>query len=318
MTVVERAAPTFPDLFDVIAGNISRAVQGKSESIELALICMMAEGHLLIEEVPGVGKTSLAKAIAASIDCTWRRVQCTPDLLPSDVTGVTVWHRGRDTFEFQPGPVFCNILLADEINRAAPRTQSALLEAMEERQVTADGVTHPLERPFLVIATQNPVEHEGTYGMPDSQLDRFLLRVSLGYPDRQAELQILDTHGVTPPELEPVISRAEVLGLIRAAAAIHVAPTLKGDLVDLADASRRHPALAIGMSPRATLSILRASRVRAAAAGRNYVIPDDVKALAGPVLAHRLILSDDAGVRGVSRLGIVEEVLASVPVPTAR
>ena len=204
MTVVERAAPTFPDLFDVIAGNISRAVQGKSESIELALICMMAEGHLLIEDVPGVGKTSLAKAIAASIDCTWRRVQCTPDLLPSDVTGVTVWHRGRDTFEFQPGPVFCNILLADEINRAAPRTQSALLEAMEERQVTADGVTHPLERPFLVIATQNPVEHEGTYGMPDSQLDRFLLRVSLGYPDRQAELQILDTHGVTPPELEPV------------------------------------------------------------------------------------------------------------------
>jgi MoxR-like ATPase len=231
---------------------------------------------------------------------------------------VTIWHRGRDTFEFQPGPVFCNILLADEINRAAPRTQSALLEAMEERQVTADGTTHPLPRPFLVIATQNPVEHEGTYGMPDSQLDRFLLRVSLGYPDRQAELEILDTHGIAPPELEPVITRPEILGLIKAAAAIHVAPTLKGYLVDLADASRRHPALAIGMSPRATLSILRAARVRAAAAGRNYVIPDDVKALAGPVLAHRLILSDDAGVRGVSRVGVVEEVLASVPVPTAR
>jgi len=189
---------------------------------------------------------------------------------------------------------------------------------MEERQVTADGTTHPLPRPFLVIATQNPVEHEGTYGMPDSQLDRFLLRVSLGYPDRQAELEILDTHGVSPPELDSVITRPEVLGLIHAAAAIHVAPTLKGYLVDLADASRRHPALAIGMSPRATLSILRAARVRAAAAGRNYVIPDDVKALAGPVLAHRLILSDDAGVRGVSRVGVVEEVLASVPVPTAR
>jgi MoxR-like ATPase len=173
VTVVERAAPTFPDLFDVIAGNISRAVQGKPESIELALTGLLAEGHLLIEDVPGVGKTSLAKAIAASIDCTWRRVQCTPDLLPSDVTGVTVWHRGRDSFEFQPGPVFCNILLADEINRAAPRTQSALLEAMEERQVTADGVTYPLERPFLVIATQNPVEHEGTYPLPEAQLDRF-------------------------------------------------------------------------------------------------------------------------------------------------
>ncbi|HEY8094293.1 MAG TPA: MoxR family ATPase, partial [Acidimicrobiales bacterium] len=252
------------------------------------------------------------------IDSTWRRVQCTLDLLPSDITGVTVWHRSRDTFEFQPGPVFCNILLADEINRAAPRTQSALLEAMEERQVTTDGTTHLLPRPFMVIATQNPVEHEGTYGMPDSQLDRFLLRVSLGYPDRQAELEILDTHGVTSPELEPVISRAEVMGLIKAASSIHVAPTLKGYLVDLADASRRHPALAIGMSPRATLSVLRAARVRAASAGRNYVIPDDVKVLAGPVLAHRLILSDDAGVRGVSRTGVVEEVLASVPVPAAR
>ena len=313
MTVVERSAPTFPDLFAVMTTNIARSVQGKTEAIELALICLLAEGHLLIEDVPGVGKTSLAKALAASIDCSWRRVQCTPDLLPSDITGVTIWHRGRDTFEFQPGPVFCNILLADEINRAAPRTQSALLEAMEERQVTADGTTHPLPRPFLVIATQNPVEHEGTYGMPDSQLDRFLLRVSLGYPDRQAELEILDTHGIAPPELEPVITRPEV-----AATAIHVSPTLKGYLVYLADASRRHPALAIGMSPRATLSILRAARVRAASAGRNYVIPDDVKALAGPVLAHRLILSDDSGVRGVSRVGVVEEVLASVPVPTAR
>jgi MoxR-like ATPase len=318
VTVAERSAPTFPELFDTIVGNVSRLVQGKLETIELALICMLSEGHLLIEDVPGVGKTSLAKALAASMDCIPRRVQCTPDLLPSDITGVTVWHRGRDTFEFQPGPVFCNILLADEINRAAPRTQSALLEAMEERQVTADGTTHPLPRPFLVIATQNPVEHEGTYGLPDSQLDRFLLRVSLGYPDRQSELEILETHGVAPPELEAVVSQASVLGLIKAATGIHVAPTLKSYLVDLADSSRRHPALAIGMSPRATLSILRASRVRAAAAGRSYVIPDDVKALAGPVLAHRLILSDDAGVRGVSRTGVVEELLAGVAVPAAR
>ncbi len=318
MTIAEKAAPTFPELFDTVVANISRAVQGKVETIELTLICMLSEGHLLIEDVPGVGKTSLAKAIAASIECTWRRVQCTPDLLPSDITGVTVWHRGRDSFEFQPGPVFCNVLLADEINRAAPRTQSALLEAMEERQVTADGTTHPLPRPFIVIATQNPVEHEGTYGLPDSQLDRFLLRVSIGYPDKTTELEILDTHGVSPPEIRPVVSRATVVGLIKAATGIHVAPTLKSYLVELADASRRHPALSIGMSPRATLSILRAARVRAAAAGRSYVIPDDVKALAAPVLAHRLILSDEAGVRGVSRTAVVEELLATVAVPAAR
>jgi MoxR-like ATPase len=318
VTVAERAAPTFPELFDTIAGNISRAIQGKSDAIELTLICMLSEGHLLIEDVPGVGKTSLAKAIANSIDCTWRRVQCTPDLLPSDITGVTVWNRAEDTFRFQPGPVFCNVLLADEINRAAPRTQSALLEAMEERQVTADGETHPLPRPFIVIATQNPVEHEGTYGLPDSQLDRFLLRVSLGYPDRTTELEILETHGVVPPEITPVVSRATVLGLIKAATGIHVSPTLRGYLVDIAEASRRHPGLAIGMSPRATLSLLRACRVRAAAEGRSYVIPDDVKALAAPVLAHRLIVSDDAGVRGTSRTALVEELLGTVTVPAAR
>ena len=193
MTVVERSAPTFPDLFDVMTTNISRSVQGKTEAIELALICLLAEGHLLIEDVPGVGKTSLAKAIAASIDCSWRRVQFTPDLLPSDVTGVTIWHRGRDTFEFQPGPVFCNILLADEINRASPRTQSALLEAMEERQVTVDGTTHPLRRPVPGHRHAEPDRARGHLRLPDSQLDRFLLRVSLGYPDRQAELEILDT-----------------------------------------------------------------------------------------------------------------------------
>jgi MoxR-like ATPase len=318
VTVAERAAPTFPELFDIIVANISRAIQGKTDAIELTLICMLSEGHLLIEDVPGVGKTSLAKAIANSIDCTWRRVQCTPDLLPSDITGVTVWNRAEDTFRFQPGPVFCNVLLADEINRAAPRTQSALLEAMEERQVTADGETHPLPRPFIVIATQNPVEHEGTYGLPDSQLDRFLLRVSLGYPDRTTELEILETHGVVPPEITPVVSRATVLGLIKAASGIHVSPTLRSYLVDIAEASRRHPGLAIGMSPRATLSLLRASRVRAAAAGRSYVIPDDVKALAAPVLAHRLIVSDEAGVRGASRSALIEELLGTVAVPAAR
>src|SRR5262245_56170787 len=191
----EAPATTFSELFNTIAANIEIVIQGKPEVVELALICLLADGHLLIEDIPGVGKTSLAKALAASIDSTWKRVQCTPDLLPSDIIGISVWHRGKDAFEFQPGPVFANIVLADEINRAAPRTQSALLEAMEERQVTVDGIAHTLSRPFIVIATQNPVEHEGTYALPDSQLDRFLMRITLGYPDRVAELEILETHG---------------------------------------------------------------------------------------------------------------------------
>jgi MoxR-like ATPase len=319
VTAAERSSPTFAELFDAIVSNVERVVRGKPEAVELALVCLLSDGHLLIEDVPGVGKTSLAKAIAASIDCTWKRVQCTPDLLPSDIIGVTIWHRGKDAFEFQPGPVFANIILADEINRAAPRTQSALLEAMEERQVTVDGVPHPLSRPFLVIATQNPVEHEGTYALPDSQLDRFLMRLSLGYPSRQAEIEILDTHGTTSTiDIDPVASRADVVGMARACHNVHVAPALKSYLVDLAEASRRHPSLALGMSPRATLSLLRAARVRAAASGRNYATPDDVKLLAGPVLAHRLILSDEALLRGVSRDAVVTELVGTVPVPVAR
>jgi MoxR-like ATPase len=320
VTVVERSAPTFPDLFDVMTTNISRSVQGKTEAIELALICMLAEGHLLIEDVPGVGKTSLAKAIAASIDCSWRRVQCTPDLLPSDITGVTIWHRGRDTFEFQPGPVFCNILLADEINRAAPRTQSALLEAMEERQVTVDGVTYPLSLPFMVMATQNPIEHEGTYPLPESQLDRFLMRLSVGYPSRQSELEILDTHGSggTMSEVRPVATAAQIQELVNSVKAVHVAPALKHYLVDVADATRRHPNVALGMSPRATLALQRAARARAAAAGRTYAIPDDIKALADPVLSHRIVLSSDAQLQGIGASKVVADVLSAVPVPTGR
>ncbi len=314
------AETSFADLFDLIAGNVERVIQGKPDAVARALICMLAEGHLLIEDVPGVGKTSLAKALAASIDCTWKRVQFTPDLLPSDVMGVTVWNRGTDRFEFRPGPVFANIVLGDEINRASPKTQSALLEAMEERQVTVDGTTYRLDPPFMVIATQNPVDHEGTYPLPENQLDRFLMRISIGYPQRGAELEILDVHAgaALPPEVQPVATGAQVGAMVSAVRTVHVAPAVKGYLVDLAEASRRHPGITLGMSPRATLSLLRAARARAASSGRNYVIPDDIKALAVPVLAHRFVLSADAQLQGVDARAVVQDVLASVPVPTAR
>ena len=317
---LERPAPTFSDVFERITRNVERVIQGKPEVIELALVALVAEGHLLIEDVPGVGKTSLAKALAASIDCTWGRVQFTPDLLPSDVMGVTVWNRGSNEFDFRPGPIFANIVLGDEINRASPKTQSALLEAMEERQVTVDGTTYPLDSPFIVIATQNPIDHEGTYPLPESQLDRFLLRVAMGYPDRASELEILDTHAAssTLEELRPVATAADVRALTQVARLVHVAPSLKAYLVDLAEASRRHPGLALGMSPRATLSLQRATRAYAAAQGRNYVLPDDVKALAGPVLAHRLMLTPEAQMQGSDAAAIVADVLASVPVPSGR
>jgi MoxR-like ATPase len=313
-------APSFAELFDSIARNVEQVIQGKADVITLAMICLLSEGHLLIEDVPGVGKTSLAKALANSIDCTWKRVQFTPDLLPSDVVGVTVWNRGTDRFEFRPGPVFANIVLGDEINRASPKTQSSLLEAMEERQVTVDGTSYRLEPPFMVIATQNPADHEGTYPLPENQLDRFLMRISIGYPDRQSEIEILDVHAglTTLPTVRAVATASQVESMVQAVRTVHVAPAIKSYLVDLADASRRHPGVTLGMSPRATLSLLRAGRARAAAAGRNYVIPDDVKALAGPVLAHRFVLSPDAQLQGADARAVVQEVLASVPVPTTR
>jgi MoxR-like ATPase len=316
----EAPATTFSELFNTIAANIEIVIQGKPEVVELALVCLLAEGHLLIEDVPGVGKTSLAKALAASIDSTWKRVQFTPDLLPSDVVGVTVWNRGRDVFEFRPGPVFANIVLGDEINRASPKTQSALLESMEERQVTVDGTTYQLAKPFMVMATQNPIEHEGTYPLPESQLDRFLMRLSVGYPSRQSELEILDTHasGGTLGDVHPVATAAQIQSLVDLVKAVHVAPALKHYLVDLADATRRHPNVALGMSPRATLALQRAARARAAAAGRTYAIPDDIKALADPVLSHRLVLSSDAQLQGIGASKVVADVLGAVPVPTGR
>jgi MoxR-like ATPase len=307
-------------LVGAIADNVGRVIQGKDDVVALALLCLIAEGHLLVEDVPGVGKTSLAKALATSIDASYGRVQFTPDLLPSDVVGVSVWNRSTERFEFRPGPVFTNVLVADEINRASPKTQSALLEAMAEQQVTVDGHTYGLGSPFLVMATQNPIEHEGTYPLPESQLDRFLMRISVGYPARDAELAMLDAHGDHDAvgDLRPVATSDDIVAMQAAARTIHVAPSLKGYLVDLADATRRHPRLALPVSPRATLALLRASRARAAASGRTYVVPDDMKALAVPVLAHRLRVTPEAQLGGISPADALLEALRTVPVPTGR
>ena len=323
--VRQRAAAdmtTFADGFESIVDNVERMIQGKTDAIRLAVLSLVAEGHLLIEDVPGVGKTSLAKALAASLGCAWQRIQFTPDLLPSDVTGVNVYSRATGSFEFRPGGVFANIVLGDEINRASPKTQSALLEAMQERQVTVDANTYTLPSPFMVIATQNPIEHEGTYPLPESQLDRFLMRIAMGYPDRAAEIEMLDLHGgtgaVSVDELEPVTTTERVAAMTAAARAVHVAPGLRGYLVDLAETTRRHPSLALGASPRATLALQGAARARAASLGRGYVVPDDVKALAGPVLEHRMVLTPEASIAGVAGTDVLAEVLDAVPVPAGR
>ena len=303
-----------------IAANVGQVIQGKDDVVLLSLICLLAEGHLLIEDVPGVGKTSMAKALATSIDATYGRLQFTPDLLPSDVVGVTVWDRSSERFDFRQGPVFTNILVADEINRASPKTQAALLEAMAERQVTVDGTTYRLEAPFLVVATQNPVEHEGTYPLPESQLDRFLMRISVGYPDKASELAMLDAHGDHDAleDVTPVVHTAEVVAVQQAVRSVHVAPSLKSYLVDIAEATRRHGRLALPVSPRATLALLRAARARAAAAGRAYVVPDDIKALAEPVLAHRLLVTPEAQLGGIRPADALAEAIRTIPVPTGR
>ena len=311
---------TFAELFDRITSNMSAVIRGKQHVIDLSVLCLVAQGHLLVEDVPGVGKTSLAKALARSLDCSFGRVQFTPDLLPSDVVGVTVWNRTDSQFEFRPGPVFASVVLADETNRASPKTQSALLEAMAEDQVTVDATTYRLGPTFMVIATQNPIEHEGTYPLPESQLDRFLMRVSIGYPDREAEMDVLDAHGEvsTLQDLQPVATAAEIQGMTAAARTVHVAPELKAYLVDLADATRRHPRLLLGMSPRATLALQRVARARAAAEGRGFVTPDDIKALAEPVLAHRLLATPEAQLAGITPSEAVRDVLGTVAVPSVR
>ena len=301
-----------------IVGNVSRVIQGKDDVVELVLLAVLASGHVLVEDIPGVGKTSMAKALAASIDGSFGRIQFTPDLLPSDVVGVSVYDRRDATFDFRPGPIFANIVLADEINRASPKTQAALLESMAEGQVTVSGATYALEPPFLVLATQNPAEHEGAYPLPDSQLDRFLLRVSVGYPDATAEVAVLADDGgqETLPALRPVVAASEVVAMADATRAVHVAPALRQYLVEVATATRAHPRLALGMSPRATLSLQRTAQARAIADGRDFVVPDDIKALAAPTVAHRLMLAPEAALAGTSRTQVVADVLDRVPVPT--
>jgi MoxR-like ATPase len=317
---IEAATPraaTFSDHFQSIVANVEHVIQGKRDVIEMMLLCLVSGGHLLLEDVPGVGKTNLAKSLATSIECSFGRVQFTPDLLPSDVVGLTVWNRGESSFDFRPGPVFNNIVLADEVNRASPKTQSALLEAMAEGQVTVDGVTYPLTPPFMVIATQNPIDHEGTYPLPESQLDRFLMRVSVGYPARDAELEILDAHGDHDPfhDLSAVVTTADISRMAATTRQIHVAPSLKAYLVDVAQATRRSPNLSLGVSPRGTLALQRVAKARAAAEGRGYVIPDDVKAMAVPVLAHRLLVTPEAQLQSIRPADALREVLRVVPVP---
>jgi MoxR-like ATPase len=304
--------------FDKIRDNIERVIEGKTDVVRLALIALLAEGHLLIEDVPGVGKTMLAKALARSIDCSVRRIQFTPDLLPSDVTGVSVFNQERGDFEFKPGAIFANIVLGDEINRASPKTQAALLESMEERQVTVDGVTYQLGVPFMVIATQNPIEHEGTYPLPEAQRDRFMLELNIGYPTRQAEIEILETHGRTTTllsELQPVADAPAVADLIEGARTVHVADTLKRYIVDLVRATRDHADLALGASPRAALALLRAARAAGAVSGRDYVVPDDVKELVTPVLAHRLITAPEAQMIGRTAADVLADIVEYVPIP---
>ena len=307
-------------MYESIVNNVGLVLKGKKNPIELAVVCLLADGHLLIEDVPGVGKTSLAKALSASIDCTWKRVQFTPDLLPSDLIGVSIWSKQREIFEFQEGPLFANIVLTDEINRASPKTQSALLEAMEERQISVDGMTRPLPHPFLVIATQNPIEHDGTYQLPESQLDRFLIRMEIGYPNRQAELEILEpgTGAEATHQLSPVVSARDIRDMIAVASQVSMVEPLKNYVIDIAHASRKHPQVSLGLSPRAMVQLARAVRALAASRGRDYSTPDDVKELAVPVLAHRLVLRHTNRSHQMTSSDVIQEILTTVPVPAGR
>ena len=300
-----------------IASNIEHVIDGKPETVRLAIVVLLAEGHLLIEDVPGVGKTKLAKALARSVDCSVRRIQFTPDLLPSDVTGVSVYNQESRDFEFRPGAVFANLVVGDEINRASPKTQSALLECMEERQVTVDGTTYVLESPFMVVATQNPIEMEGTYPLPEAQRDRFTARISMGYPDAGAEMVMLADHAGQDPldALVPVSTATEVRMLIDVVRRVHVSDAVRQYVVDLVGATRRAPDLRLGASPRAALQLLRAAKAQAALSGRDYVLPDDVQRLAQPVLAHRLLLTAEAQIARRGTETVVDSVLRSVPVP---
>jgi MoxR-like ATPase len=322
----QRSAADQQSLGDVVSvmGRVRTAIEsvieGKRVAVDLALTVLLAEGHLLIEDVPGVGKTMLAKALGRSIDCSVRRLQFTPDLLPSDITGVSVYNQETRDFEFKPGGIFANIVVGDEINRASPKTQSALLESMEERQVSVDGTTYLLERPFMVVATQNPIEMEGTYPLPEAQRDRFTARIAIGYPTPNSELDMLDSHGTSDPlgDLRPVTDGATVKGLIEAVKGVYVSPAVKHYLVQVVNATRTSRELRLGASPRATLQLLRASRAAAALAGRDYVSPDDVAGLATAVLAHRVLPSTEAQLARRTVDDVVAHLVASVHLPDHR
>jgi MoxR-like ATPase len=299
-----------------VVSNVERVIFGKHHEVELALVALVCRGHILVEDVPGTGKTMLAKAIARSLGCSFKRIQFTPDLLPSDVTGVSIFNQRTNQFEFRPGPVMTQIVLADEINRATPKTQSALLEAMEEHQVTVDGVTYQLPDPFLVMATQNPIEYEGTFPLPEAQLDRFFIRLQLGYPKEREEIAILDAQRVIHPleTIEQVMGADELLTAMSAVKDVHIAQQVKTYVVGVVTATRSHPDVYLGASPRGSLALARASQAYALIQGRDFVLPDDVKALAGPTLSHRLILQPQARLKDLAATTVIAEVLASVPV----
>ena len=302
---------------EALIGNLEKVMVGKRSTVELIVIGLLCQGHVLIEDVPGVGKTVLARSLARSLDCVFSRIQFTPDMLPSDVTGVSIYNQTKKKFEFRPGPIMGQIVLADEINRATPKTQAALLEAMEERQVTVDGVTHPLERPFMVLATQNPIEYEGTFPLPEAQLDRFLLRVRLGYPNIQDEIRILEEQQLQHPleTLEAVVKTKEILEAAATVRKVYVSPTVKRYIVDITRRTRETEDAYLGASPRGSLGLFRSAQARAALQGRDHVLPDDVKAMAVPVLGHRIIVSPAARLRDLSADRIVEEVVRALPSP---
>ncbi len=312
----EAPGATFHDISRRILGAIDTVIDGKPEAARLALTVLLAQGHLLLEDVPGVGKTMLAKTLARTIDCTVNRIQFTPDLLPSDVTGVSIFNQDSRRFEFRPGPVFANIVIGDEINRASAKTQSSLLECMEEHQVTVDGHTHTLGAPFMVVATQNPIEMEGTYPLPEAQRDRFMARISMGYPDARAEADMLETHQSVSPlaAIRPVASVADIAGMMRQVREVYVSPAVKDYTVAVGRATRDHPRLRLGASPRSLLQLLRAAKAGAALEGRDFVLPDDIAGIADAVLAHRLLLDRKATSAGETSSSIVEDVLSRVPV----
>lgn len=301
-----------------IIANVEKAIVGKRQQLILALVGWFTEGHLLLEDVPGVAKTMLARALARSVGCSFKRIQCTPDLLPSDVTGASIFNQKTSEFEFRAGPIFGQIVLADEVNRTTPRTQAALLEAMAESRVTVDGVTHELKPPFLVIATQNPVDHEGTFPLPEAQLDRFLMKFTLGYPTFEDELKMLEMlqHAHPLNSLEPVVSAADLVACQEAVRQVHIDPKVRQYLMQIVHLTRDHEELALGGSPRASIALFRTSQAMAAIRGRNYVLPDDVKRIAGPVMTHRLILKPESRLRKVTAEHVVQEVIDEIAVPT--